>query len=437
MLMREEDALRALKDMIRIPSVTGSPGEAEICAYMERLLRERGIETERVARTPERPNLLAAIRARRPTRPPLVLISHVDVVPANAEEWSHDPFGAEQDEGRVWGRGSLDTKQLTAMELYAFLRLKGREAELNRDVWFVATIDEEQGSDWGMGYVRRAKPELFRGAVVINEGGGFPLKINGGEYMMLTVGEKAVCRARVWAEGTGGHASAPTSDQAMLKLAEALRRVFEREGELDCGSRATQRDMRSIVGGDVWDNAVGADIFGYAGQNSISMRNYAIGVKSNVIPAAAEARLEFRLLPYAPQSAVEDFLARCLEDTEAHWEILGYEEGFESNRENSDLGSVADALAAACRRNGFGGKVLPMLALGRTDGRFFAGTGSVVYGCSPLLMGDSFDVVLPKVHGRDESILEESFRFGCRVLDETIAEICGAARREEGQEDAQ
>ncbi len=437
MLMREDEALRVLEDLIRIPSVTGSPGEAEICAYMERLLRARGIETERVARAPERPNLLAAIRAERPTRPPLVLISHVDVVPADAGAWSHDPFGAEHAEGRLWGRGALDTKQLTAMELFAFLRLKGREAELNRDVWFVATIDEEQGSAYGMGYVRQARPELFRDAVVINEGGGFPLRINGEEYMTLTVGEKAVCRARIWAEGTGGHASAPTADQAMLKLAGALKRVFEREGELDCGSRATQRDMRSIVGSDAWDNAVGADIYGYAGQNSISMRNYTIGVKSNVIPAAVEARLEFRLLPSAPQSAVEDFLARCLEGTEAKWEILGYEEGFESNRGNSGLEAVVNALEAACRRNGFGGRVLPMLALGRTDGRFFAGTGSVVYGCSPLLPGDSFDVVLPKVHGRDESILEDSFRFGCRVLDETIAEICGAARREDGQEDAQ
>ena len=425
MEMKEDRIVRAFEDIVRIPSVTATEGEARVCAFLEDLLRECGIQSERIARAPERPNLLAEIRAEHPTEPPLTLISHVDVVPADEARWSHPPFSADHADGRIWGRGTLDTKHLTMMELYAFVHLKGREAELNRDVRFLATIDEEQGSEYGMGYVRKVRPELFDHAVVINEGGGFPMRINGRDYMTLTVGEKAVCKVRVWAEGAAGHASAPTDDQAMLKLAEALKRIFEREGELDLGSRATKNAMRAIVGSDDWDNPVGADIYGYAGQNSIGMRNYTVGVKSNVIPAVAEAVLEFKLLPYADPADVEAFVADCLEGTEAKWETLGYEEGFESNAVNSGLIAMKNTLAAACRRHGFDGEVLPMLALGRTDGRFFAGTGSVVYGCSPLLMGDPFDVILPKVHGDDESILEDSFLFGCRVLDEVVAKISG------------
>ena len=105
-------------------------------------------------------------------------------------------------------------------------------------------------------------------------------------------------------------------------------------------------------------------------------------------------------------------------------EVLGYEAGFESNFENSHLKQLVNDLEEACRRFGFDGGVLPMLALGRTDGRFFGSAGSMVYGCSPLLMGDSFDAILPKVHGKDESILETSYEFGAQVLDEVIHKNC-------------
>lgn len=96
-------------------------------------------------------------------------------------------------------------------------------------MYFLATIDEEAGSSFGMEYVRQERPNLFQNAMVINEGGGFPLHINGKNYMMLTVGEKAVCKIKISAEGTGGHASAPGENQALLKLAEGLRKILQQK----------------------------------------------------------------------------------------------------------------------------------------------------------------------------------------------------------------
>ena len=422
--MNLQEIKQAFIDLIRIPSITGSAGEELACAYLEEILDSYGIPHERVCRIPERPNLIACIRAENPTMEPMVLISHIDVVAGDESKWSHGVFSGDIAEDRIWGRGTLDTKQLTMMELYAFLNLKGKEAQLNRDIWFVATIDEEGGSSYGMEYVKKERPELFRSAMVINEGGGFPLHINGKDYMMLTVGEKAVCKVRIFAEGTGGHASAPGDDQAMLKLSEGLRRIFADEKNLNCGSRQTYNTMKEIVGSEIWDNAVGADIFGYAGQNSIGLRNYQIGQRSNVIPAKAETVLEFKVLPYTEISDICAFLDRNLAGTQVQYEVLSYEAGFESHFDNSHLKELVADLNEACTRFGFTGQVLPMLALGRTDGRFYGSEGSMVYGCSPLLMGDSFDVVLPKVHGHNESILEASFEFGCRVLDEIIAKNC-------------
>lgn len=422
--MNAEENKEAFIELIRIPSVTGSEGEERACAFLEELLKQHGISSERIAKTPGRPNLLACIRAENPGKEPLVLISHIDVVDGDEEKWTHPVFGAERDGGRIWGRGTLDTKHLTMMELYSFLQLKGREKELNRDVWFLATVDEEKGSEYGMAYVRKERPELFAHAVVINEGGGFPLHINGKDYMMLTVGEKAVCRVKIQAEGTGGHASAPGDNQAIQKLSRGLLHIFSAEKELTCGSRRTYETMKRITGSEEWDNPVGADIFGYAGQNSIGMRGYQIGVRSNVIPAKAETVLEFKVLPETTEEDIRSFLEKQLKDDEVSFEILGFEPGFESSFENSHLRDLTDSLQEACRRHGFDCEVLPMLALGRTDGRFFGSEGSMVYGCSPLLMGDSFDVVLPKVHGNDESILEESYEFGVSVLYDIIRRIC-------------
>ena len=425
MVFTEQEIRKVFLTLLRIPSVTASAGEEQACAYLETLLDQFHISHRRICLESSRPNLLAKIAAVHPEKAPVFLISHIDVVTGDDAQWSHGVFSADSDDGRIWGRGTLDTKHLTAMELYAFLHLAGHEEDLSRDVYFLAAIDEEKGSAYGMGYVRQAEPALFQDAIVINEGGGFPLCINGKNYMTLTVGEKAVCRVKITAQGQGGHASAPCENQAMLKMAKALKSIFSHEADLTCGSRKTYETMAKIVGSSSWDNPVGADIFGYAGQNSISMRKYQLGERSNVIPAVVEAMLEFKVLPYTRISEITDFLDSVLADCSVSYCIESYEDGFESNFENSGLQELVEDVQSFCSQFGFHGQVLPMLALGRTDGRFFAGGSAMVYGLSPLTMGDSFDVILPKVHGNNESILEESFQFGCRVLDNLICKICG------------
>lgn len=414
----------AFLGLIKIPSVTGSEEEEKACAYLERILEKAGIESERIAKIPSRPNLLACIRAPKPAAAPVVLISHIDVAGVDESQWTHLPFGAQIEEGRIFGRGTLDTKHLTMMELYGFLYLKEQQARLKRDVWFLATIDEEGGSSFGMEYVKEVRPELFKNALVINEGGGFPLHINGKDYMTVTVGEKGVCKACVWANGTGGHASAPGEDQAVQKLSAGLERVFQAEHELCCGSRRIWEVMKETVGSETWDNLVGSDLFGYAGQNTIGMRNFQIGERVNVIPSHAEAVLEFRVLPGTKKEDISRFLKKVLDGLPLQYEILSYEPGFEVSFEDEELKAFLAELCKACRAYGFEGEVLPMLALGRTDGRFFGSEGSMVYGCSPLLLGDSFDVVLPKVHGNEESILESSYLFGCKVIKEVLSRQC-------------
>lgn len=418
----KDERKEAFVEFMKIPSVTASEGELRAAEWLESRLQEAGIPHERVSGTETRPNILAKLSAGRPSgKPPLVLISHFDVVPAGDETlWAAPPFGAETLDGRIFARGALDTKQLTLMEFSAFLNLRERQAELTRDVLFLATLDEEAGSGAGMDLVKQKRPELFRSAVVLNEGGGFPLSVGGRNYLPLTVGEKAACGVKLRSTGDAGHAAAPGENQAIPKLAAALRNIFSQTETLPVGSRRTYDQMRGILETEEPDNPTAGMLCAYAKRNTVGMRNYRIGQRVNVLPGSAEAILEFRLLPGAKEEEIASFLRQCLAGTGAEYEILSFQQGFENDFESPDFQEIVRLLEQSCEKNGFRCTVLPMLALGRTDGRFFGCEKSMVFGCSPLLLQDSFDQVLKKVHGINESITEESFEFGSLVLDGLI-----------------
>lgn len=414
----------AFDELLRIRSTKPFGGERAAAEWLQGFLRRYGVDSELVCKDPERPNVLAHIGAPSPGRGPIVLISHVDVVEAEAGRWKYAPFSAEHAEGRIWARGTLDTKHLTLMELYAFLSLLPQAECLDREVWFVATIDEECGSEYGMRAVREQRPELFQNAWVVNEGGGFPLRVNGRDFMTVTIGEKGVCTAVLTADGTPGHASAPGDDQAVQKLAGALHAVFN--GKLEQPGTGLRGIIAEALDTDTPDSPVAGAILNYAGENSVVIRNYCVGERSNVLPARVRTEVEFRVLPGVEEKTVRAYLERCCAPYGASFEITGFEPGFSIDVKGKSFADFCGKLKAACAANGFPCSVAPMLAFGRTDGRFFGTGAEAVYGCSPLLLEDSFDEILPKVHGDNESITEASFRFGCAVLQRLVAEESGS-----------
>lgn len=422
--MKKEEKIDQFTEFLRVPSVSESAGEEEACEYLEQILKEYGIESFRVSKDARRPNLVAVIRADFPTEVPLILISHIDVVPAEAKEWSVSPFAGARIDQRIWGRGTLDTKHLTMMELYAFLALSGKEKQLKRDVWLIATIDEETGSEYGMKYVKEEMPELFKDAYVINEGGGFPLCIQGKQYLMVTVGEKGTAVVHLEAEGTGGHASAPIEDQAVLKLTKALENIFSMKEKLESRTLQIYEKMKQVTEECSWDIMFGTDILDYCGQNSISMKPYKIGERSNVIPSKVEVDISFELLPDLDIEDMYQFLDDTIGNLPVTYKVTEFVPGFEMELE-SDVGKACiQQIEKICQEAGMPYQVLPMLALGHTDGRYFGIEGSKVLGFSPVLPEDSFDKVLKKIHGKDESIAEKSFLFGCEVIEQFVLRNC-------------
>jgi len=412
------ETVRMLRELVSIPSVTGTPGEGQAVAWLEGALSRKGIPSERVG-MPERPNLVARLRGSDPSLKPLVLLSHIDVVPADEAAWRHPPFGGVVDGGRLYGRGTLDTKQLTVMELAAFLKLH-EAGRTRRDVVLAATVDEEKGSAMGAALLSSEIPELFLRAIAFSEGGGFPLRIGGQAFLTMTMGEKACCRVKLTAEGRSGHAGAPGDDQAVVKLCCGLRAVLEGVRGLPAGGAV--RGAMAALAGETPDNPLAAEFLAYSGAAGIAVPPFQIGEKVNVLPAGASVTLEIRPLPGATRADVEGWLDAWLTGTGAACEIQWFQPGVLCPPDGKLARTVAACAEEAAAARGFSAKVLPMLALGRTDGRFF-GEESSVFGFSPLGPEDAFDDILPTVHGANESVSLSGFEFGAGVFSDLVTHL--------------
>ncbi|HZW03279.1 MAG TPA: M20/M25/M40 family metallo-hydrolase, partial [Anaerolineaceae bacterium] len=289
----QDEAVAILKRLVTINTSNPPGGETNAVHYLMDVLADYGIESRCLERSPGRGNLIARLTGNG-SRTPLVLISHLDVVPADETRWQHAPFSAEEAEGFIWGRGTLDTKQLTAMQLAAVLHLSQYRDRLNRDIYLVASADEEAGSALGMEWLVSELPELLQPALVISEGGGFPITSNGHEFLLCGAGEKGVCRVKISAGGTAGHASSPPADQAIFRLARALNRLCSHK--FDEKFSNVTRHFLIETGLNPADPEINRSTLGSLTQHMLVhhwvVSEIRVGSAANVIPGRANAEVE-------------------------------------------------------------------------------------------------------------------------------------------------
>src|SRR5688500_1141374 len=216
-----DEVLRHFQALLRLD--TRNPPGNEILAanYLRGVLARDGIDSVTVGRSPDRASLVARLRGDE-SAPPLLLMSHTDVVAVEREKWTQDPFGGEIVDGFIYGRGALDMKNMVAMELQTMLLLKRRGVRLKRDVIFLAAADEEVGGRQGAGWVVDHHPDLIRAEYALNEGGGNAREVNGTLYYHVQTAEKGIQRFRLRARGSPGHGSETRDDYAVLTLATML-----------------------------------------------------------------------------------------------------------------------------------------------------------------------------------------------------------------------
>jgi len=436
-----------LQELIRFDT-TNPPGNETPCArHIAGVFDREGIPAEVVEPLPGRGSVVARLKGDS-SRRPLLLLSHLDVVPAVASDWKRHPFAGDLVDGEVWGRGALDTKNLTAVWMEVMLQVKRLGLPLSRDLIFAATADEEMGGVWGLGWLVENRPELVDAEFCLNEGGGQGLAFGDRTVYVCQTAEKGICWTRVTARGTAGHASMPHDDNPVVHLAAVLHRLgttrlpmhvtdtfrlfVERlaaalGGPLGEGVRllldpATAEQALALIGDRYQVNTIRA-----MSRNTACPTVLHASEKTNVIPQTATAMVDCRILPgQTPETLLGELRELLGLDRDEGAVAPAGKIELELDRTSLATESPAEtplmeALAAAVSRHNPGAAVVPYLVPGATDSRFLRPRGTVAYGFCPLLPGTD----LASVHGINERIPVASLRFALQVLWEAVSEVAG------------
>jgi acetylornithine deacetylase/succinyl-diaminopimelate desuccinylase-like protein len=400
-----------LQRLIRFNTVNPPGNEGEALNFLRGLLDEAGWHTEILAKVPERPNLVARLKGAAPG-PTLGLISHVDTVPADPEEWTRDPWDGELHDGYIWGRGALDMKDQVAAETAACLALaESGWRPACGDLLLVVAADEETGAHYGAQWLCEEVPEKVRCDWVVNEGAGEMVEFAGRRFFTLSVGEKGTFRFTIRAKGVAGHGSIPrVGDNALLKLAPALTALHRqppRESALD-----TDLFLETLLGRVPDDLEAALDEIRAADPLladlladpmlgvTLAPTMAAASSRENVIPSKAELVVDCRTPPGMTGGEVLERIAGVI--GEGDWEIT-FNDPVVGNR--SDYGGpLAEAIEEWAGATEPGAGVLPLVMPGFSDSHWFRKAfGATVYGFCPQSTM-SLAETKPLVHGADERV---------------------------------
>jgi acetylornithine deacetylase/succinyl-diaminopimelate desuccinylase-like protein len=446
------ECVEHLRALIRIPSVNppGDPdaaagrdstgGETAAATYCAEVLTAAGIGAQVLEAAPGRGSCFARLPASVANpAPPILLLSHVDVVPVDLESWSRDPFGGELVDGVIWGRGAVDMKQMVAMELSVIIALARTGGERSRDVIFAAVADEEAGGAFGAAHWARERPDLFSGAdgrpaaVALNEVGGYSMTVRGKRVYAIQVAEKGIIWTRLRSTGTAGHGSMPHPDNAAIKLAEAVTRLARTPHP----ARLTTvvRDFLTALGLAAVAAAVeaGDEARAFAAleaevddpilrrslaamlRDTVTPNMVHAGKKVNIVPGSGEAQVDVRTLPGTDQAALLAEIQATVGEL-AQAEAVMMLPAIEAPADARIVTLMREALAAADPD----ATSTPMMITPGTDAKALATIGIPTYGFSPLRL-DPETPFLSLFHGHDERVPVSAIRFGLPVLFEVVS----------------
>jgi acetylornithine deacetylase/succinyl-diaminopimelate desuccinylase-like protein len=454
--------VESLRDLIRVPSINPpDPAGPELDAarYLAGALGDAGIPATVYEPESGRGSVVARLRGDGSDGEPLLLLSHLDVVPAPTDGWTHDPFAGDVADGYVYGRGAVDMKNLVAMQLEV-MRLLAGEARaagrdpaidpvpgLRRDVLFASTADEEAGGIVGAGWLAMEHPEHLRAAAAINEAGAVAVDVGGRRLYPIQVAEKGATVYRLTFRGAWGHGSMPRPDNAVLLAAEAVRRLAEPwpvrltdvthaflDGAIAATDEPASRLLRALAIGDpdvsaaalervcspVYARALDAML-----RDTITSNVLNAGVKYNVIPGLAVLEIDNRRLPGTSEPEMEARIRERLgPELAAVTEIdlvIGTDAVVARYDEPDGLYPILDAVV---RDHDPEGVPLPVMAPFSTDAKHLVALGVPTFGFSPLRQPPG-ETYLDRYHGVDERVSLEGLRWGLPVLYDAVRRFCG------------
>nr|WP_245941684.1 M20/M25/M40 family metallo-hydrolase [Vallicoccus soli] len=422
----EDEVVDLCRELIRFDTSNygdgSGPGERGAAEWTAEKLAEVGLEVTVVEPQPGRTSVVARIAGEDPARDALLVHGHLDVVPADADDWSVDPFAGEVRDGCVWGRGAVDMKDMDAMVL-AVVRQRLREGRRPpRDVVLAFLADEEAGGVHGAHWLVDHRPDLFEGCTEsISEVGGFSETIGGRRTYLVQTAQKGIAWLRLVAEGTAGHGSMVQRDNAVTELAAAVARIgaYEWPVRMTPTVQRFLEEMSDLLGvpldleaPDALVARLGAigRITGATVRNTANPSVLQAGYKTNVVPQVATAQVDGRFLP----GYEEEFLATIDEllGPRVRREFVHRDDAVETTFD----GDLVDRMVAALGAEDPEALVVPYCLSGGTDDKSFAQLGVRGFGFAPLRLPADLDFTA-MFHGVDERVPVDALRFGVRVLD--------------------
>src|SRR6266571_2112232 len=429
-----DEALEHLKALVRLDTSNPPGNEVRVTAYLAEKLRAAGLDPELFESEPGRGSLIVRYRGGGEKRP-LLIMSHIDVVPVERDLWSVPPFDAVEKDGFLWGRGTLDDKGMAAAELETILLLARSKVRLARDVVFLAEADEEAGGAHGMGWLLEHYPDLFDAEMALNEGGRVIRSEGKVRYVAVQTTEKIYQDFTLVAHGTAGHSSIPAGDNPIVRLVGALQRIdaLRFEPRLNPVTRAFFAGLAPTLPVDVAtcaarledprDGPRCADVLAANPNFNAMLRTTCTptilkaGYKENVIPSEARGNLNCRILPGTDLQAFADGLRTVIADPRV-------EVSFARAPQEAAGPSPADApLFSAIRKVSAtmapGAPVVPYMSPGGTDSQVLRARGIVAYGLLPFPIQEED---LRTMHANDEKIALDAFAFGNEMVYRMVVE---------------
>lgn len=406
----DEHATSLLQHYIQIKSINPPADTSETAQFLQAEFARFGLHAELFKSDGDgKTNLLVRLPGRDSSKGPLVLLNHMDVVPADASRWKRDPFGGEIEAGEIWGRGSLDMKSTAIMQVTAMTLLKQLGIVPPRDIVFLADCDEETGGSDGAAWMIKNHWDELNPAYVLDEGGvgSRDLYIPGKLVFGISVAEKQVLWLRLRAQGTSGHGSQPIADNAN----DLLMRAIDKAKQLPPSTKPNPLivKMRNELGGFATNKFMNA-----VQHDTISVTSLRSGVgdppKANVIPSLAEATLDCRLLPGEnAEEFVSDIRARINDSHVTVEQISRKPDDAQPSRSDTPL---YGAVRSAIEKENPGATVAPIVIPYGTDGQKFRMRNVQTYGLMPMTIDLA---TLATMHSDSEHIRLDQFRKGLRV----------------------
>jgi acetylornithine deacetylase/succinyl-diaminopimelate desuccinylase-like protein len=417
------------RDLIRMDTTNygegKSNGEVEAAEYLSAKLTALGLDPQMFESDKGRVSVVARVEGSDSSKPALVVHGHTDVVPAQPDNWSVDPFAGVIKDGMLWGRGAVDMKDMDAMIITALQDILGAGHQPSRDLIIAFFADEEAGGDYGSQYMVERHPELFAGATeAISEVGGYSVEFGGQRSYLIQTGEKSIVWIKLVARGVAAHGSRYIQDNAITKLAEAVAAIGRHEWPITLTDTTTDLLGRvaAILGKD--PHKVGPDELAIAtgtasGFIRATLRTtsnptlLSAGYKHNVIPDTAEALIDIRTLPGEEDvvlAQIAELVGPDIEVVTLHRDV-GLETTFD--------GPLIEAMTKALHDHDPEAQVLPYLLSGGTDNKALSQLGITGYGFAPLRLPGDLD--FPAMfHGVDERVPLDALVFGRRVLGDLL-----------------